>query len=50
VDPRFERVASTLGASLFRVFLTITLPLARPSVAAAAVRCFARAIGNLARR
>jgi molybdate transport system permease protein len=46
VDPRFERVASTLGASPFRVFLTITLPLARPSVAAAAVLCFARAIGE----
>src|SRR5690606_35220548 len=46
VDPRFERVASTLGASPFRVFLTITLPLARPSVAAAAVLCVARAIGE----
>ena len=46
VDPRFEHVASTLGASPFRVFLTITLPLARPSVAAAAVLCFARAIGE----
>jgi len=46
VDPRFERVASTLGASPFRVFLTVTLPLARPSVAAAAVLCFARAIGE----
>jgi molybdate transport system permease protein len=29
-----------------RVFLTVTLPLALPSVAAAAVLCFARAIGE----
>jgi molybdate transport system permease protein len=46
VDPRYERAASTLGARPFRVFLTVTLPLARPSLAAAAVLCFARAIGE----
>ena len=46
VDTRYERVASTLGASPFRVFLTITLPLALPAVTAAAVLCFARAIGE----
>ena len=46
VDRRYEQVASTLGASPFRVFLTVTLPLALPSVAAAAVLCFARAIGE----
>lgn len=46
VDQRYEKVASTLGARPFRVFLTVTLPLALPSVAAAAVLCFARAIGE----
>ncbi len=46
VDRRYEHVASTLGANPFRVFLTVTLPLARPSVMAAAVLCFARAIGE----
>jgi molybdate transport system permease protein len=46
VDPRYERAAATLGARPFRVFLTVTLPLARPSLAAASVLCFARAIGE----
>jgi molybdate transport system permease protein len=46
VDTRYERVASTLGASPSRVFLTITMPLARPAISAAAVLCFARAIGE----
>jgi molybdate transport system permease protein len=46
VDRRYEQVASTLGASPFRVFVTVTLPLALPSVTAAAVLCFARAIGE----
>ena len=46
VDRRYQQVASTLGANPFRVFLTVTLPLALPSVMAAAVLCFARAIGE----
>lgn len=46
VDRRYEHVASTLGANPLRVFTTVTLPLALPSVAAAAVLCFARAIGE----
>ncbi len=46
VDHRYEFVAATLGASPFRVFLTVTLPLALPAVAAGAVLCFARAIGE----
>jgi molybdate transport system permease protein len=46
VDRRYEQVASTLGAKPLRVFATVTLPLALPSVAAAAVLCFARAIGE----
>ncbi len=46
VDRRYMQVASTLGANPFRVFVTVTLPLALPSVVAAAVLCFARAIGE----
>jgi molybdate transport system permease protein len=46
VDRRYEQVASTLGAAPLRVFFTVTLPLALPTVAAAAVLCFARAIGE----
>ncbi len=46
VDTRYEQVAATLGARPVRVFLTITLPLALPSVLAGAVLGFARAIGE----
>jgi len=46
VDRRFEAAASTLGAGPLRVFLTVTLPLARPAVVAGAVLGFARAIGE----
>ena len=46
VDRRFESVASTLGAPPWRVFLTISLPLAAPSLIAATVLGFARAIGE----
>ena len=38
--------AATLGASPARVFLTISLPLAWPSVLAGAVLAFARALGE----
>ena len=46
VDQRFERMAATLGAGAVRVFATITLPLARRSVMAAALLGFARALGE----
>jgi molybdate transport system permease protein len=46
VDRRYEAVASTLGAAPLRVFMTITLPLAFPALAAGAVLGFARAIGE----
>jgi molybdate transport system permease protein len=46
VDSRYEAAASTLGAGPLRVFLTITLPLARPAIAAGAVLGFARALGE----
>jgi molybdate transport system permease protein len=46
VHARYEDVAATLGARPMRVFLTISLPLAWPSVLAGAVLAFARALGE----
>ncbi len=46
VDRRLEHVASTLGASPWRVFKTITLPLAARGLLAAALLGFARALGE----
>ncbi|WP_298257712.1 molybdate ABC transporter permease subunit [uncultured Litoreibacter sp.] len=45
-DPKLEQAAVTLGASPWRVFYTITLPTALPSVIAGAVLGFAKAIGE----
>ena len=46
VDQRLEQAAATLGAQPFRVFLTVTLPLALPGVLAGMVLGFAKAIGE----
>ncbi len=46
VDHRLENVAATLGAGPWRVFATITLPLAARGLLAAALLGFARALGE----
>jgi molybdate transport system permease protein len=46
VDTKLEDASRTLGASPFRVFLTVTLPLALPGVIAGMVLCFAKALGE----
>ena len=46
VNPRLEQVARTLGAGRFRVFCTITLPLAMRGLVAGAVLAFARGLGE----
>ena len=46
VDRRLEQAASTLGAAPWRVFVTVTLPLALPGVLAGMVLGFAKAIGE----
>ena len=45
-DRRLEQAAATLGASPWRVFRTITLPLAFPGIAAGTVLAFAKALGE----
>jgi len=46
VDPKLEAAAGTLGASRWRVFFTITLPLTLPGIIAGAVLGFAKAMGE----
>jgi len=46
VDRRYEAIAATLGAGRMRVLFTVTLPLAKRSLAAAALLGFARALGE----
>jgi molybdate transport system permease protein len=46
MDRRYEEAARTLGASRWRVFAQVTLPLIGPSLAAGAVLCWARALGE----
>lgn len=46
VNTRFEDIARTLGASEWRVFMTISLPLAFRGIIAGAVLAFARAMGE----
>ncbi len=45
-DPRFADAAATLGAGRWTVFRRVTLPNALPAVAAGAVLCWARALGE----
>jgi len=46
VEPRYELMARSLGMSRTRVFLRVTLPLARRGLAAALLLAFARALGE----
>jgi molybdate transport system permease protein len=46
VNPRLEQIARTLGAGEWRVFLTITVPLATRGIAAGMILSFARALGE----
>ena len=46
VDRGLEDAARTLGASPFKVFVTITLPLMLPGVVTGSVLAFARALGE----
>ncbi len=46
VDSKLEQAASTLGASAWRVFWTITLPLTIPGLITGAMLSFARSLGE----
>ena len=46
IDRRLEQAAETLGAAPWKVFFTVTLPLALPGVLAGMVLGFAKAIGE----
>jgi molybdate transport system permease protein len=45
-DRRLEQAAATLGATPWRVFVSVTLPLAWPGIVAGAVLAFAKALGE----
>ncbi|WP_406104536.1 ABC transporter permease [Micromonospora globbae] len=45
-DPRYEEAAATLGAGRWTTFTRVTLPLVAPGLAAGAVLCWARALGE----
>jgi len=47
VDEKVEAVARTLGASRLRVFFSVSLPIALPSVASGAIMTWARAISEV---
>jgi len=46
VDVKYEQLARTLGAGEWRVFFTITLPLARRGILAGSLLAFARSLGE----
>jgi molybdate transport system permease protein len=46
VDARLDEAAATLGASRWYTFRRVTLPLVAPGLAAGAVLCWARALGE----
>jgi molybdate transport system permease protein len=46
IDIRLEQAATTLGATPWRAFLTITLPLAFPGIIAGSMFCFSRSLSE----
>lgn len=46
IDRRLEQAAQSMGASNWRVFMTISLPLAAPGILVAAILGFARSLGE----
>lgn len=46
IDSRLENAARTLGAGPWRVFFTVTLPLALPGILVGAILSFSRSLGE----
>jgi len=46
LDPRYDGLAATLGASPWRTFRTVVVPMAAPGIASGAALAWARALGE----
>jgi len=46
IDPRYEEIARTLGASRFATFMRVSLPLAKRGLLYGSLLCFTRALGE----
>lgn len=46
INRQLEHVAASLGASPFKVFLSISLPLATPGILLGCILCFSRSLGE----
>ncbi len=46
INQQFEQIAGSLGASPFKVFLSISLPLALPGIMIGSILCFSRSLGE----
>jgi molybdate transport system permease protein len=46
VDPKLEQAAETLGASKFKIFTHVTLPMIMPGIIVGSVLAFAKAMGE----
>ena len=46
INRQLEQVAGSLGASPFRVFCSISLPLAIPGIVIGSILCFSRSLGE----
>ena len=46
LDPRYDGLAATLGASPWRTFRTVVVPMVAPGIASGAALAWARALGE----
>ena len=46
INPQLEQVASSLGVQPFKVFCSISLPLALPGILIGSILCFSRSLGE----
>jgi len=46
LDPRYDGLAATLGASPWRTFRTVVVPMVAPGIASGATLAWARALGE----
>lgn len=46
INQQLEQIAGSLGANPFKVFLSISLPLALPGIVIGSILCFSRSLGE----